>query len=233
MHSQKPVLAVILFFITGLFACNSNEIGESRDVNQDKIYMDYSIAYTEGDEQVNLTFQYRFAGAAGTTLVLNAPSQVKLDGEVLKVDSSKSRGAFYEVNKNYSRFLGKHHIEFTDVNGKQYADSFEFAPFALVNLPASADRNKDLVISYNVNGLNEEDNIKINSVDTDSSFHHFQTGPRANITIPALDLKRQMNKDLSFETTFYRTLPLLQTASEGGTMMLTYRLKPVKIKLLP
>jgi hypothetical protein len=233
MYSQKPAFAGLIFLITGLFACDSNEIGESRDVNQDKIYMDYNISYTEGEELVYLKFQYRFAGAAGTTLVLNTPSQVKLDGEVLKADSSKSRGAFYETSKMYNRFLGKHRIQFTDINGKQYEDSFEFSPFNLINLPVTADRNKDLIISYQINGLNADDDIEINSMDTDSSFHYHQSGASANITIPALDLKRQKNKDVSFETAIYRTIPLRQTTSEGGTMMLTYRLKPVKIKLLP
>ena len=233
MHYQKPNLAGILLVITGLFACNSNEIGESRDVNQDKIYMDYNISYTEGDAQVALNFQYRFAGAAGTTLVLNKPSQVKLDGELLKADSSKYGGAFYVANKNYKAFLGKHSIQFTDINGKQFENSFEFAPFTLVNLPETADRNKDLLISYNINGLNANDDIEINSVDTDSSFHYHQPGSSASVAIPATDLKRQKRNELSFEAAVYRQIPLEHTTSEGGKLMLTYRLNPVKIKLQP
>ncbi len=233
MHYRKPVLAAMLLIFTSLFACNSSEIGESKDVNQDKIYMDYHISYAEGDEQVALNFQYRFAGAAGTTLVLNNPSQVKLDGEILKVDSSKYGGAFYTVNKNYSAFLGMHSIQFTDINGKHFENSFEFAPFTLVNLPTTADRNKDLVVSYNINGLNIADDIEINSIDTDSSFHYNQSGPNTSSTIPSSDLKRQKNNNVSFETTIYRKIPLSQTTSEGGTLLLTYRLKPVKIKLQP
>jgi len=233
MHYYKPVLAVFALALTGLFACNSNEIGESKDVNQDKIYMDYNVSYTEGDDQVALNFQYRFAGAAGTTLVLNKPSQVKLDEEVLKVDSSKYGGAFYTADKRYTTFLGNHNIGFTDISGKQFNNSFEFAPFSLINLPPTADRNKDLVISYNINGLNANDDIEINSVDTDSSFNYHQPGSSTSITIPAADLRKQKNKELSFEAAIYRQLRLEHTTSEGGKLMLTYRLKPVKIKLQP
>jgi hypothetical protein len=233
MRYQKPVLAVMLLAITSLFACNSNEIGESKDVNQDKIYMDYRISYAEGDGQVALNFQYRFAGAAGTTLVLNKPSQVKLDGELLKVDSSEYGGAYYSISKDHHSFLGKHNIQFTDINGKQFDNSFEFAPFTLVNLPQTADRNKDLLISYNINDLNANDDIEINSVDTDSSFHYHQPGTNTSVTIPANDLKRQKQNELSFESTIYRQLPLEHTTGEGGKLMLTYRLKPVKIKLQP
>jgi hypothetical protein len=233
MQHQKPFLAGMLLLISGFMACNSNEIGESKDVNQDKIYMDYHISYTEGDEQVALNFQYRFAGAAGTTLVLNNPSQVKLDGEILKADSSKYGGAFYTANKNHYAFLGNHNILFTDINGKIFDNSFEFASFSLVNLPATADRNKDLLVSYNINGLNKDDDIEINSVDTDSSFHYHQSGANTSVAIPALDLKRQKNADVSFETTIYRKMPLNQTTAEGGILRLTYRLKPLKIKLQP
>ena len=233
MHYHKPVLAGIALAITGLFACNSNEIGESKDVNQDKIYMDYNISYTEGDDQVALNFQYRFAGPAGTTLVLNSPSQVKLDGELLKVDSSKYGGAYYVADKNYKAFLGKHSIQFTDISRKQFENSFEFAPFTLVNLPQTADRNRDLVIYYNINGLNANDDIEINSIDTDSSFHYHQPGSSTSVAIPAADLKRQQKNELSFEAVIYRQLPLEHTTGEGGKLMLTYRLKPVKIKLQP
>ena len=233
MHYQKPILAGMLLLITGLFACNSNEIGESKDVNQDKIYMDYHISYAEGDDRVALNFQYRFAGPAGTTLVLNSPSQMKLDGEILKVDSSKYGGAFFTADKNYKAFLGNHSIQFTEVNGKQFDNAFEFAPFSLVNLPQTADRNKDLIVSYNINGLNANDDIEINSVDTDSSFHYHQPGSSTSVAIPATDLKRQKNNEVSFEATIYRQLPMAHTTGEGGKLMLTYRLKPVKIKLQP
>jgi len=233
MKYQKPILAGMLLVITSLFACNSNEIGESKDVNQDKIYMDYHISYNEGDDQVALNFQYRFAGAAGTTLVLNNPSYVKLDGEILKVDSSKYGGAFYTAIKNYKAFLGKHSISFTDINGKNFENSFEFAPFTLVNLPAITDRNKDLLVSYNINGLNKDDDIEINSVGTDSSFHYHQPGSSTSATIPASDLKRQKNADINFEATIYRKIRLTNSTSEGGSLQLTYRLKPVRIKLQP
>lgn len=230
MNHQKPFLAVMLL-LTGLFACNSNEIGASKDVNQDKIYMQYNVSYAEGDDEVVMNFQYRFGGAAGTTLVLNSPSQVKLDGEVLKVDSSKYGGAYYTVNKSYNTFLGKHSIQFIDINGKQFENSFEFTPFTLANLPATADRNKDLVFSCNMNGLNQNDDIEITSVDTDSTFHHHQSTTNGSLSIPASDLKRQKQGSISFETTIYRKIDLTKTTSEGGSMALSYRLKPVKIKL--
>lgn len=233
MPNPKPVLAGILLSITGLFACNSNEIGESRDVNQDKIYMDYDITYADGDEQVVLNLQYRFAGSAGTTLVLNPPSRTELDGDILKADSSKSGGAFYEAVKNSGEFTGKHRISFININGKRFDNSFEFQPVAFYDIPVQANRNKDLVIHFNPPGMGKNDRITISSLETDSSFYFQQEGQDGSITIPAAELKRQKAGEIQFESTFYREIPLQQTTSEGGLMRLTYRLKPVKIKLQP
>lgn len=233
MRYQKPVLAVLLFAITILYACNSNEIGESRDVNQDKIYMDYDISYAEGYDEVNIRLQYRFAGPAGTTLVLNNPSQVKLDGEIIRADSSKLGGAYYELTKNYSSFLGKHSIEFTDINNKHFENSFEFMPVTIAQLPP-ASRKKDFVVNYNTAALSTGDYIGLSSVDTDSSFYYRRDGAGpASVAIPAAELSRQKNKQVSIESTIYRELPLNHTTPEGGKLKLTYRLKPVKISLQP
>lgn len=233
MHYQKPVLAVLLFTITTLFSCNSNEIGESRDVNQDKIYMDYDISYTEGYDEVNIRLQYRFAGPAGTTLVLNNPSQVKMDGEIIKADSSKFGGAYYELTKNYNSFLGKHSIEFTDINNKHFENSFEFKPVTVAQLPP-ASRKKDFVVNYNTGALSTNDYIGLSSVDTDSSFYYRQDGAGpASVTIPAAEFRRQKNRQVGVESTIFREIPLSHTTSEGGKLKLTYRLKPVKINLQP
>jgi len=233
MQHQKPFLAGIIFLASGLSGCDSTEIGESRDVNQDRIFLDYRIYYTEGEDKVSLSFQYRFAGSAGTTLVLTNPSQAALDGEKLKADSSEGSGAFYAIDKNFNDFTGKHQILFTDINGKHFDNIFEFVPFGIKDLPAAVERNKDLVINYISSALNLSDHIELNIVDTGSSFHIEQTGSAGSITIPSAVLLRQKENTLTLENILYREIPLLQTTPEGGSCKLYYRLKPVKIKLQP
>ncbi|MBK5271605.1 MAG: hypothetical protein JJE22_11400, partial [Bacteroidia bacterium] len=86
---------VILF----LFSCSSNEIGGSKDVNPETIWFDYQVWGEEGHDNMTVMLQYRFAGENGTTLVLDEPSKVELDGEIIKADSSKITGAYYEMVK--------------------------------------------------------------------------------------------------------------------------------------
>jgi len=78
-----------IFICTSLLACTSNEIGNSKDVNPDTIWFDYRISGEEGKEEVTTMLQFRFGGENGTTLVLNEPAGVELDGARIKGDSSK------------------------------------------------------------------------------------------------------------------------------------------------
>lgn len=233
MKQQKPFLAGILFLLAGMAACDSTEIGDSKDVNQDKIYMDYHITCEEATGNVVLNFKYRFAGSAGTTLVLNEPSQVELDGKKLAVDSTEFSGAFYEVEKKISEYTGKHLVSFTDFSGKKWDNTFDIAPLALDPLPEIADKKKDLEIAYSTVPMGANDYLEISSSGTDSSFRYEQPGPARSITIPVKELKRQKGRSLSLACTFYREIALSQTASEGGRLKMTYRLKPVQIKLQP
>lgn len=233
MTHQKPFLAVIFILCFVLPSCDSNEIGDSKDVNQDKIYLDYEIDYTQGDEYVTGSFQFRFAGSAGTTLVLNEPSHVEMDGEKLKIDSSEFVGAFYELRKKFTDFIGKHTISFTDANGKKIETAFDFDPFTIHGIPSWASKNEDLLFYYNMRQMAATDHIEVNSSGTDSSFHLTVTGLDNKIIIPAKELQRQKGKSLNLECSLYREIPLLQATSDGGFLKITYRTKPVKIIFEP
>src|SRR4026208_2066694 len=108
------ISALILTSIFFLFSCTSNEIGNSKDVNPDAVFFDYKIWAEETREDVTVNLQYRMGGKNGTTLVLDAPSKVLFDGEELELDSAKVTGAYYELQRPFASFAGKHTISFTD-----------------------------------------------------------------------------------------------------------------------
>jgi hypothetical protein len=211
-----------------LSACTSNEIGESKDVAQEKIYQEYSISYTEGNPNVDVFCQYRFGGKNGTTLVLNMPSEVKFDSEKLNVDSNGVSGAYYKTNKPALNFMGKHSFVFTNIDKKQYENSFTFDDLK-VTFPASAAKNTPLTIPFTTTPLGADDYVEINTVDSDSSFSITNIGN--NVTIPIEELKRQKKTDVQLEAHLYRNIPLQQNTTEGGKLFMHYTLKPVRIKL--
>jgi hypothetical protein len=232
MSLQKRffILMAISFTISG---CSSNEIGDSKDVSQDKIYQAYTVSYAEGNSNAEIFCQFRFAGKNGTTLVLNEPSQVQFDGIKIKVDSSDGGGAYYRVYKPAAGFFGKHSFSFITTADKKLENSFSFDHFKLTNVPASISKKKDLNLNFETTVLQDGDYIEVNAIGTDSSFSitHNAADKSNFISIPAKELKRQKVKEISLEASLHRNIPLQQVTAEGGKMKISYALKPVKIKL--
>lgn len=231
MKFLKPCsLSVIVALI--FTACTSNEIGESKDVAQDKIYQSHTVNYTEGDATAEVYSQFRFAGRNGTTLILSQPSQLQFDGEIIKVDSGDYSGAYYKTLKPAADFYGKHTFVFTTTDNKTYTNGFSFDGFKLVNTPASASKSKDLLIPFETPALKGDDYISVQAINTDSTFsisHNYADGNA--VKIPAVYLKKQTSKELTLEASIVRKPSLQQTTPEGGSLVIEYRLKPVKISL--
>ena len=217
------VTSISIFF---LFSCNSDEIRNSKDVNPDALFFDYEIWADESKEDVTVNLQYRMGGKNGTTLILNEPSKVMLDGEQLKVDSAKVTGAYYEVQRPLTSFAGKHTISFTDLNKKEYNEEFEFKPFSLEpDVPSTLNRG-DLV--FNFKGLDTLDYLRVILTDTSYTSHDINdidTVRNGRLIIKADRLSALINGPIHLQ--FYREqiLPLRKPTKEGGKFLITYGLK--------
>jgi len=225
----------ILFFSALLIfsSCSSSEIGESKDVNQETIYQAYHVTHTEGNELVELTAQFRFAGDNGTTLVLSKPGSISFDDRIISVDSSEFEGAFYKTSYAVNKFYGKHHLIFKDINGKKFDNEFNFDPFKLVDVPATAYKNQPLQIRFETTALGENDYIEVQSINTDSSFSAVHLAGNTNhfISIPAKELQRQKSSSVSLVISLLKRVALKQPTKEGGEILIEQTLKPINIQL--
>lgn len=219
--------------LLAIAACTSNEIGNSKDVAPETVYQQYNIRYNESDGKVELRAQFRFGGLNGTTLVLNSPSSVQLDGQSIKVDSSKFGGAFYELSQASSQFVGNHRFVFTDINGKKYENSFAFLPVKLATVPNSASKQQDLTLPFDGSTLQPGDRIEVSSSATDSTFSisHEVVGNQYAVVIPAAQLARQKGEKLMLDIHVERNIRLQQLTKEGGEMEYRQQLKTVKLRL--
>jgi len=129
---NRTGLLFILVLVSVFISCGSSEIGSAKDVNPETIYFDYRISGEEGNDNATVMLQYRFSGENGTTLTIDKPGKVQVDGETLDSDSTKITGAYYELQKPAGAFAGKHTIQFTNLNGKRYDEEFSFQPFTLI-----------------------------------------------------------------------------------------------------
>jgi hypothetical protein len=208
-----------------LFACTSNEIGNSKDVNPDAVYFDYEIWADETNPDVTVNLQYRMGGPNGTTLVLNEPSKVLFDGEQLKVDSAKVTGAYYEVQKPTASFAGKHTIVFTDLNKKEYKEEIEFIPFTVDSISPITNRG-DLVFTFK--GLNAVDVLDVALTDTSYSsddINDTDTIRNGRLFIPASKLSKLVNGPINLQ--FYKEveMPVKNGSKEGGRVLIRYGLQ--------
>ena len=216
------ILSVCFFFIS----CTSNEIGNGNDVNPNSIYFDYRIWGEEGNDDITVMLQYRFGGVNGTTLVLEEPSKVELDGQQIKTDSSRMTGAFYERVKPVKEFTGKHTIVFTDINQRQYKEEFSFQPIAFrTNIPAEVKRD-DLV--FELEGLNSEDYVRVLLTDTSfasDGINRVDTVKNGRVIISKKDLETVVNGPVHLE--LYKEVDRLvkDGTDEGGKLSITYGVK--------
>ena len=218
--------ALTLTLVLFLFSCTSNEIGNSKDVNPDAVFFDYEVWAEEGKEDVTVNLQYRMGGKNGTTLILDEPSKVILDGEQLKVDSAKVTGAYYEVQKPLSSFTGKHTISFTDLSKKEYNEEFEFKPFSLeADVPSTLNRG-DLV--FNFTGLDAVDVLSVTL--TDTSFqsaditNDIDTVRNGRLVIASHRLSALVNGPINLQLYKEMDLPVKNGTKEGGNLHIRYGL---------
>jgi hypothetical protein len=220
----KDISIVLLAF---LFSCTSNEIGNSKDVNPDAVFFDYEVSSDNDTSEVTVNLQYRMGGENGTTLVLNEPSKVLLDGEELKADSAKVTGAFYEIQKPLSSFAGKHVISFTDLNKKVYTEEFEFTPFILdPPVPAVLERG-DLVFTFK--GLEPVDVLSVTLTDTSFQsadiINDTDTVRNGRLVIASYRLAALVNGPINLQLYKEVDKSVKNGTQEGGNIHFRYGLK--------
>ena len=120
---KKIFFAAAIVFIS---SCASNEIGHSKDVNQDEIHQGYSVSYDEEKNETDIHVFFRFAGPNGTTLILDAPSKVEMDGTPLQKDENTGVGCYYFKKVNVNLPDKEYVFTFTDINGKKFENKLNF-----------------------------------------------------------------------------------------------------------
>jgi len=234
MKPAPSYLSLIAFLATVMISsCASNEIGQSKDINQETIYQQYDVDYSESDNKIEVVAQFRFAGVNGTTLVLNEPSKFECDGKTLGVDSSDFAGAFYKQEITGASATGTHRLVFTDIARKKFENSFTIEDFRLTDVPAAIGKSAPVLIHFEALPLKGSDNIELRAGGTDSSFtiSHAATDSGNVLVIPIEQLKRQKGKEISLSATLYRNIELKEQAREGGLIQLTQKTRSIRVKL--
>jgi hypothetical protein len=223
---NRLLFHLLIFSFLIFYSCNSNEIGNGKDVNPEAIYFDYKIWGDEGNDNLTVRLQYRFGGKNGTTLTIEEPARVELDDELVPVDSTKMTGAFYEIHKPINKFSGEHTISFTDVNAKQYREKFRFQPLQLKTaLPDTLKRGK---MFLEVDGLDGKRFVRVILSDTSfasEGINRVDTIKNGQIIISEKDLESLVNGPIQLELIKEEERPVRNGTREGGKFSISYGLK--------
>lgn len=230
---QKVVSMIAIVLVASLISCSSNEIGNSKDVNPETIYLWYMVSHENGDDSVSCFLQYRFAGENGTTLVLNEPAGVSIDGISIPVDSSSVSGAFYKKNFAAEAFAGKHVINYTDNNGKVHEESFRFDPVTCTTaLPGKVSRGN---LRFEFAGNLTSDDAVITISDTSvltEDVHVAHSLADGTITIKKEQLQPLVNGPLKIEISKTVEQPFKNPTAEGGIFAIMYGIKALETELV-
>jgi len=220
LRAAAAIVLLLLFFLS----CTNIDVRKEKSDPND-IYFDY-IAW--GDEEtgtITLKLQFRAGGPNQRAMLLQSPSTVMLDNQLLQPDSTKFMGAYYEFTAPTRDFGGEHSIVFTDNKNHQYKTLFEFPVVRFRSEPDSVIGRRDMVLD--LEGLKAEGHIRV--LMTDTSFYgrgiekidSFDNNP---LVITREDLRDLKNGPVYMELFREEDRELTETMNAGGRFYLSYSL---------
>ncbi|MBD2767064.1 hypothetical protein IC235_04040 [Hymenobacter sp. BT664] len=120
-------LLVVTSLAFGLSSCQKED---SDNVNQDRIYADYSLVYDKGENKTFARAAFRFGNVTGTALELKAPSEVRFGSDAPTFVPGVN---YYE--RSYPGLQNQITFTFKDINGKTFTNSI--SALEPIEFPAS------------------------------------------------------------------------------------------------
>jgi hypothetical protein len=226
--SSIAVVSIIAVFGFGAFSCASSEIADSKDVNQEKIHMSYSVVYDASvSDSYTATAQFRFGGSKGTTLRLSDPSKVFINDEEMNENSDSFSGCYYQNSisgKSGFTFL------FIDTEKKEYVNkakinTVEIAPVDII------DADKKTVIHFKGLPLEAGETVYViiednegNRVDASSDILGSD-----NIVILPENMQSLVAGTAEVQITRSKNFDLEQKADEGGNFYVEYKSEKISV----
>lgn len=223
----SPTFALSLLLLTLCLACNQADETSAPGARETGMYMDYKVWGEEGAETVTCLLQFREGRRGETTLLLEPPAGVLLDGVPLVADSARLTGAFYEVQRPLSEFAGAHTIVFKDNRGREYRQDFTFRPFTLTTAIAPRVRRGDL--SLELEGLPPAAQVRVILTDTafaTEDINRLERVENGRLVIRREELQKTVAGPVTLQLFLEAEQPVKQApAGGGGVLAITYGLQ--------
>jgi hypothetical protein len=186
----------LYFFLMSIVyaSCTNLENKPEGTISSRPLYYSLNIWGEEGNDSINCLFQYHSRKVDGPVIFPGEKAIVQLDNDVLKADSAKLSGPYYDLRKPKEGFNGNHLLQFTGTGNKLNKVQFTFNAFhPSTGWPVSIKRSsfqlkfKDFPSKPSV--------VRLSLVDT--SFDTNDFNEMVTVENGKLQLTGSMLKDLS------------------------------------
>lgn len=222
------ITGLVIILLISIHCSNNGKRPALTNGGSDTLYFDYKLWGDEESKMITLNLQYRLEGSEGDAVKLKEPGFVKLDDRLIKPDSSRMNGVYYELNIPVQDFEGHHTITYINAGGQEFKEDFEFPVISLkTELPTTLSRSD---LHFALAGMDTLDAIRI--IVTDTSFYgrgidRFDTVRNGLVTISKSELNNLRNGPIYLEFYKEEEWPLKETQSPGGRFSLSFAVKRV------
>lgn len=226
---MKKAIIVIMAVLTvaGLAACTNEKKDKKKEEETDGLAFYYRISGDDETGRTTIRLQFLLPGGlSDSSLLLEEPSHVTLDGEKLAADSSRLNGIYYETDRATDSFTGQHEIVFTDNEGKKYTEPFVYTPFSLAGLPDSLTGNEDLQLE--ISGLDDGEFLHLIIIDTSfrgNGVEKIEPVKNGKLVVSAEELASLKKGPVYLDLIWDKKRTLKSPASESGLLFMNYRMK--------
>lgn len=221
---MKPVQLIIVLLVFITLACNNARTGK-RESRTAALYADYKIEGEEGKDSITCIFQFKNNRFSPETFLLEDPAGVQLDGTAIQPDSTAFTGVYYEIQKPLQTFTGKHTIVFTDFDGHNHTEVFDFTPIRLKTAIPQTVKRQDMVLQ--LEGLKPVDVIRVVMIDTafaSEDINELDTVKNGTLFIKKQQLKAVANGPITLQLFKEEERPVKEAIEKGGQLAITYSL---------
>ncbi|MCX8020141.1 MAG: hypothetical protein N2747_06565 [Chitinophagaceae bacterium] len=216
----------ILFLIILSASCrwkNKKDVS----VQPEQIYLDYKVWSEEGSDSVSVLVRFKKFVAHGAAISIEDLGEIKLDGMLLKADSTPMSGIFYAANYPLAPFIGDHSFELIISEKKSLAETFRFRTFRVgQDFSDTIQNNKDVEIR--LPGLNDGDRVRILLTDTSftgTGINRIDTVKNGRISISQVELSELAPGPINMELILEQEKVIENAIIAGGFLGVYYTIR--------
>ena len=214
-------LSFILIILIFISSCTTES---SDDVQVSAIYQSYLLSFDITGSETMACAQFRDGGALGNDVILNSPSSITLNGEVL-VHQNVGYELYYHY---YKSFAGEQKVAtfvFTDKNNTSYTNSADLNSLSIIGFPAGLDtipKSADYVFAWVGGAVQADEDVELRLFSADTSFVYSPMGSATSLTIPETNLSAFQEGMINMSLTRQRKDNLQASTGKGGHINLEY-----------